>query len=119
MLLCPINASPNLKYLSYTSQRTGGHKMKEKKKRNQHIKQNRGKSSHEKEKAVKVPLEEAADKTLEDTSDGDQWTGDLTDEELDKTMDPFSGKNCFFQLIYLIIILGALILVILYVTGIL
>lgn len=91
--------------------------MSEKKKRNQHIKQNRGKSSHEKEKAVKVPLEEAADKTLEDTSDGDQWTGDLTDEELDKTMDPFSANNCFFQIIYLIIILGALILVILYVMG--
>ena len=66
---------------------------------------------------LKRPLEEVPDNTPEDTSDDDRWTGDLTDQELDKIMDPFSGKNCFFQIIYLIIILGALILVILYVMG--
>ncbi|MDO5456713.1 MAG: hypothetical protein Q4F26_00065 [Atopococcus tabaci] len=93
--------------------------MKEKKKRNQHILQNRKKSIDEKEETVKKPPQETEDQTPEDTSDSDSWTGGFTDEELDETMDPFSGKNCFFQLIYLIIILGALILVILYVTGIL
>lgn len=87
--------------------------MDKKKRRNEHIKQNR-KKAPEQEEAVKDSVEE---ETADEASEETEWSAGFTDEELEEAMDPFSKGNCFLQIIYLIIILGALIMVVLYMIG--
>lgn len=100
--------------LGYNSGKNKGEaRMDKKKRRNEHIKQYR-KKAPEQEEAVKDSVEE---ETADEASEETEWSAGFTDEELEETMDPFSKGNCFLQIIYLIIILGALIMVILYIIG--
>ena len=87
--------------------------MDQKKRRNEHTKQNR-KKTPEQEEAVKDSVEE---ETTDEASEEFEWSAGFGEEELEETLDPFSKGNCFLQIIYLIIILGALIMVVLYMIG--
>lgn len=87
--------------------------MDKKKRRNEHIKQNR-KKTPEQEEAVKDSVEK---ETTDEASEEFEWSAGFGEEELEETLDPFSKGNCFLQIIYLIIILGALIMVVLYMIG--